>query len=445
MVRSASTPARAPAAARRARRIAAGSSPRPREAFAEHGLEATRGGDRAPRRRRRGHALPALPDARPRSSRRSSRRTSTASPRPRRRRSRPTTRGRACSATSSTSSGCRRRTAGFSAIMAPHLRAEQLLGRARTRLTPAREELIARAQAAGDAAPDSPTRTSPCSSGRRGRVVDATRDIAPEFWRRYLALALDGLRAGGATPLPQPPLTRGRARSRDARLHGAPAPRGVQLTSGGRPTGSSRSASSRSCSASLAASRRSSCSSVMWREPVGEDAEVARARRRELGLALGGQLDDDDPAGRRGSLRPATSRSASSRWMIRVSVGCAVPSLSARRLIVSGPSSSVASTLVIPRGSSPRACRQSSRPSRPFRCGSGRATSRSPAAGALPETHALTMLFEAHVDPRRRPPSPSRCSASPAAAYAISQTMLIPSLPELEASLRRSPSERRAP
>ncbi len=45
----------------------------------------------------------------------------------------------------------------------------------------------------------SSTRTSPCCSGRRGRVVDATRDVAPAFWRRYLALLVDGLRAAEAT------------------------------------------------------------------------------------------------------------------------------------------------------------------------------------------------------------------------------------------------------
>ena len=26
-----------------------------------------------------------------------------------------------------------------------------------------------------------------------GRVVDATRDVEPDFWQRYLALAIDGL------------------------------------------------------------------------------------------------------------------------------------------------------------------------------------------------------------------------------------------------------------
>ena len=40
-----------------------------------------------------------------------------------------------------------------------------------------------------------------------GRVVDATRDVAPEFWQRYLALVVDGLRARDASSLPQPPLT----------------------------------------------------------------------------------------------------------------------------------------------------------------------------------------------------------------------------------------------
>ena len=40
-----------------------------------------------------------------------------------------------------------------------------------------------------------------------GRVVDATRDVEPQFWQRYLALVVDGLRAGSASPLPRPPLT----------------------------------------------------------------------------------------------------------------------------------------------------------------------------------------------------------------------------------------------
>ena len=38
-------------------------------------------------------------------------------------------------------------------------------------------------------------------------VADATRDVAPDAWRRHLALQLDGLRPGAAHPLPGPPLT----------------------------------------------------------------------------------------------------------------------------------------------------------------------------------------------------------------------------------------------
>jgi AcrR family transcriptional regulator len=38
-------------------------------------------------------------------------------------------------------------------------------------------------------------------------IADATRDRAPDAWRRQLALLLDGLRPGAAHPLPVPPLT----------------------------------------------------------------------------------------------------------------------------------------------------------------------------------------------------------------------------------------------
>jgi AcrR family transcriptional regulator len=45
-------------------------------------------------------------------------------------------------------------------------------------------------------------------------TADATRDAAPEVWRRHLAILLDGLRPGAAHPLPVPPLTS--AQFRDA-------------------------------------------------------------------------------------------------------------------------------------------------------------------------------------------------------------------------------------
>ena len=43
-------------------------------------------------------------------------------------------------------------------------------------------------------------------------TADATRDAAPDAWRRHLALLLDGLRPGAAHPLPVPPVTLGQSR-----------------------------------------------------------------------------------------------------------------------------------------------------------------------------------------------------------------------------------------
>ncbi|MEU7630121.1 helix-turn-helix domain-containing protein [Nocardia sp. NPDC049220] len=39
------------------------------------------------------------------------------------------------------------------------------------------------------------------------RILEATAHIAPDIWRRHLALMLDGLRAEAAHPLPVPPIT----------------------------------------------------------------------------------------------------------------------------------------------------------------------------------------------------------------------------------------------
>jgi len=79
---------------------------------------------------------------------------------------------------------------------------------ARERIAPRAMKLLARAQEAGGLRGDVAYEDISVLLWTTGRVVDATRDIAPEFWRRYLALTVDGLRAGAASPLPRPPLTR---------------------------------------------------------------------------------------------------------------------------------------------------------------------------------------------------------------------------------------------
>ena len=102
---------------------------------------------------------------------------------------------------------------GLSGILGAHLRTEQLVARARSRLRPLVQLLIERAQDAGDLRLDVVYEDVSVLLWTTGRVVDATRDIAPEFWQRYLALLSDGLRAGSASPLPQPPLTAAKHRT----------------------------------------------------------------------------------------------------------------------------------------------------------------------------------------------------------------------------------------
>ncbi len=52
----------------------------------------------------------------------------------------------------------------------------------------------------------------------QGRIIEATRGIAPRWWRRQLALMLDGFRAESASPLPEAPLTASQLRRARATL-----------------------------------------------------------------------------------------------------------------------------------------------------------------------------------------------------------------------------------
>lgn len=79
----------------------------------------------------------------------------------------------------------------------------------RRRIGPLLATLVERAQAEGTLRPDVAAEDVPVLLWACARVVQATADVAPDGWRRHLALLLDGLRAGGSTPLPAPPLTAG--------------------------------------------------------------------------------------------------------------------------------------------------------------------------------------------------------------------------------------------
>ncbi|MFG1609113.1 TetR/AcrR family transcriptional regulator [Actinoplanes sp. NPDC049265] len=67
-------------------------------------------------------------------------------------------------------------------------------------------EVIGRAQAAGALRPDFTLTDMAFVIWSLTRTITATRDAAPDAWRRHLGFVLDGLRAPAAHPLPVGPL-----------------------------------------------------------------------------------------------------------------------------------------------------------------------------------------------------------------------------------------------
>jgi AcrR family transcriptional regulator len=77
---------------------------------------------------------------------------------------------------------------------------------ARARIKPQVDQIVARAQAQGTLRKDVGATDFPLLLMMLDAVVDTTRDINPQSWRRALGIVLDGLRAPGTTPLPGAPL-----------------------------------------------------------------------------------------------------------------------------------------------------------------------------------------------------------------------------------------------
>jgi AcrR family transcriptional regulator len=78
--------------------------------------------------------------------------------------------------------------------------------KSRSRLHPLAAELVERARAAGAVRADCEPQDFGVLQVMVGAVIDAGRDVAPDLWRRYLAIMLQGLRAQPAPcdPLPTP-------------------------------------------------------------------------------------------------------------------------------------------------------------------------------------------------------------------------------------------------
>lgn len=77
---------------------------------------------------------------------------------------------------------------------------------ARDRLRVMVREVFDRAKAAGVVRADAAPFDAPLIQFMVGAVMDRSRDVEPELWRRYLHIVLDGLRPCAATPLPVEPL-----------------------------------------------------------------------------------------------------------------------------------------------------------------------------------------------------------------------------------------------
>jgi AcrR family transcriptional regulator len=107
---------------------------------------------------------------------------------------------------------------GLKELLVGHGHAAESGARVRARVLPMVEKLVVRAQEAGVLRPDIGALDLPMVSLMIGQVIDFSHAVAPELWRRYLALLLDGLRSD-RSPLPLAPLEPAQLDAAIATLH----------------------------------------------------------------------------------------------------------------------------------------------------------------------------------------------------------------------------------
>jgi AcrR family transcriptional regulator len=95
-------------------------------------------------------------------------------------------------------------------IVAPRDGQDRLV-QVRERLNPKIAQLFDRAKAAGAVRGDVELADLQLIGMSLGAVIDATRDVEPDAYRRVLTLALDGIRPSSDTPLPGRALDEGQA------------------------------------------------------------------------------------------------------------------------------------------------------------------------------------------------------------------------------------------
>jgi AcrR family transcriptional regulator len=82
------------------------------------------------------------------------------------------------------------------------------VNRIRARMLPRMSRIVERAHESGQLRTDVVPQDMPLIQLMIGTVIDCGRDVAPDLWRRFLAIYMRGLRAetGAPDPLPEPPL-----------------------------------------------------------------------------------------------------------------------------------------------------------------------------------------------------------------------------------------------
>ncbi len=96
---------------------------------------------------------------------------------------------------------------GLKDVLASRAHGSRRARAVRARMRPLVDRLVERAHEQGTLRSDFTAEDLPLAFWTGDRVIEATAAVAPDYWRRYLGLLLDGLRADSATPLPGRPLS----------------------------------------------------------------------------------------------------------------------------------------------------------------------------------------------------------------------------------------------
>ena len=96
---------------------------------------------------------------------------------------------------------------GYTGVHRSRIAGTPVIDAAQARISALKTAIVARAKEAGLLRADIEPADLVLLIWGIAATVDATRDAAPNAWRRHLALLLDGLRPAAAHPLPVPPPT----------------------------------------------------------------------------------------------------------------------------------------------------------------------------------------------------------------------------------------------